>query len=65
MTIQAMYLCKGYFRPYLHVFDPIWTLGQGGGSPKGLAHNVLMQLFTLGKLKNRSFSKLFFGILTI
>ena len=28
-------------------FHPIWVLGPGAVSPKGLAHNLLMQLFTM------------------
>ena len=31
-----------------------------GGSPKGLVHNLLMQFFTLGSSKNRSFQNSFF-----
>ena len=34
----------------LHVFHPIWVLGPGGVSPKGLVHNLLIQFFTLGSL---------------
>ena len=43
------------------VFHPIWGLGRGGvrggggGAPKGLVHNLLIQVFHLGQLKNRSF----------
>ena len=46
-------LSKACFRPYLRGFHPIWVLGRGGGggSPKGLVHNLLMQLFTLGSSK--------------
>ena len=28
-----------------------WVCGAGGLSPKGLVHNLLMQLFTLGSSK--------------
>ena len=34
----------------------------GGGAPKGLVHNQLMQLFTLGSSKTRIFQNLFFLI---
>ena len=36
-----------------------WAHVGGGGSPKGLVHNLLM-LFHLVQLKNRSFRNLFF-----
>ena len=55
-------LCKAYFRPYLHVLDPIWVLGWGGGSPKGLVHNLLMQFFTLDSSKMEVFETYFFDI---
>ena len=35
------------FLPYLG----IGRTGGGGGSPKGLVHNLLMQFFTLGSSK--------------
>ena len=36
-----------------------WAHEGEGVSPKGLVHNLLMQLFTLGSSKNRSFRNLF------
>ena len=33
--------------------------GGGGGSPKGLVHNVLMQFFTLGSSKIEAFETYF------
>ena len=57
-------LSKACFRPYLHVFHPIWVLvlggGGGGASPKGLVHNLLMQLFTLDSSKMEVFKTCFF-----
>ena len=52
--------------PYLHVFHPIWVLGRGGGggSPKGLVHNLLMLFFTLGCSKIEVFKTCFFDIVT-
>ena len=40
----AVFMCSS---PYLG----IGCGGEGGGSPKGLVHNLLMQLFTLGSSK--------------
>ena len=60
-------LCKACFRPYLHVFSPylgIGPTGGGGGSPKGLAHNLLMQFFTLDSSKMEVFKTCFFDIVT-
>ena len=37
-----------------------WPHGGGGGVPKGLVHNLLMQFFHPGQLKNGSFRNLFF-----
>ena len=34
--------------------------GGGGGASRGLVHNLLMQFFHPGQLKNRSFRNLFF-----
>ena len=34
--------------------------GWGGGSPKGLVHNLLMQFVTLGSSKIEVFENLFF-----
>ena len=61
-------LSKACFRPYLvkHVFFTIlgcWV-GMGGGSPKGLVHNLLMQLFTLDSSKIEVFKTGFFDIVT-
>ena len=52
------------FRPYLHVFHPIWVLapGGGGGPPKGWVHNLLMQFFTLGSTKIKVFETCFYDI---
>ena len=51
-------MCKGCFRPYFRVFHLICVLGHRapgvggrGCSPKGLVHNLLLQLFTLGNSK--------------
>ena len=35
----------------------------GGGSPKGLVHNLLLQFFTLGSSKIEDFETYFFDIL--
>ena len=32
-------------------FSPYLGIGRGGGGPKGLVHNLLMQFFTLGSSK--------------
>ena len=55
-----------------HVFGRIWMfftlfwywvgLGGGGGAPKGLVHNLLMQFFTLGTSKIEVFETCFFDI---
>ena len=37
-----------------------FTFGWVGGSPKGLVHNLLMQLFTLDSSKIEVFRNLFF-----
>ena len=36
----------------------------GGGSPKGLVHNLLMQFFTLGSSKIEVLETCFFDIVT-
>ena len=43
-------------------FHAIWVLarGGGGGSPKGLVQNLLMQLFTLGSSKIKVLKSFFF-----
>ena len=38
--------------------------GGGGGSPKGLVHNLLLQFFTLGSSKIQVFETCFFDIVT-
>ena len=38
--------------------------GGGGGAPKGLVHNLLMQLFHLGSSKIEVFETCFFDIVT-
>ena len=55
---------KHVFRPYLHVSHPIWVLGPGWGwgAPKGLVHNMLMQLFTLDSSKIEVFETCFYAI---
>ena len=58
-------LCKACFRPYLHVFSPYSGIGPtGGGSPKGLAHSLLMRVFTLDSSKMKVFKTFFFDIVT-
>ena len=44
---QPSKVCKACFRPCLCVFHPIWLMGRGGGGPKGLVPNLLMQFFSL------------------
>ena len=39
-----------------------WAAGGGGGAPKGLEHNLLMQLFTLDNSKIEVFETYFFDI---
>ena len=41
-----------------------WAYGGGGGVPKGLVHNQLMQLFTLDSSKIEVFKTCFFDIVT-
>ena len=38
--------------------------GGGGGSPKGLVHNLLMQFFTVASSKMEVFETCFFDIVT-
>ena len=47
----------GCFSPYLGI-----GLGGGGGPPKGLVHNLLMQFFTLDSSKIEVFKACFFDI---
>ena len=42
-----------------------WVGGGGGGSPKGLVHNLLMQFFTPDSSKIEVFETYFFDILII
>ena len=44
--------------------SPYLGIRLGGGSPKGLVHNLLMQFFTLGSSKIEVFETCFFGIVT-
>ena len=39
-------------------------MGGGGGAPKGLVHNLLMQFFNLGSSKIEVFETCFFDIVT-
>ena len=39
-----------------------WVGVVGGGGPKGLVHNLLMQFFTLGSSKLEVFETCFFDI---
>ena len=46
-------------------FTQFWVFGyylRGGGSPKGLVHNLLMQFFTLDSSKIEVFETCFFDI---
>ena len=63
MTIQGM---QSMFRLVFTCFSPYLGIGSGGGggSPKGLVHNLLMQFFTLGRSKMEVFKTVFFGIVT-
>ena len=46
-------------------FSPYLGMGcEGGGSPKGLIHNMLMQFFTLGSSKIEVSELYFFDIVT-
>ena len=38
--------------------------GRGGGSPRGLVHNLLMQFFTLDSSKMEVFETCFYDIVT-
>ena len=51
------------FQAVFTCFSPdsgIRSGGGGGGSPKGLVHNLLMQFFTLGSSKMEVFETFFF-----
>ena len=39
-----------------------WPRGGGGGAPKRLVHNLLMQFLTLGNPKSEVFEGCFFDI---
>ena len=52
---QAVFTC---FSPYLGIRSG------GGGSPKGLLHDLLMQFSTLGSSKIEVFETCFFDIVT-
>ena len=59
-------LRKACFSPLLCGFHPIWVLwGGGGGLPRGLGHNLLMQLSRLGSSKMEISETGFFNTLTI
>ena len=45
---------------YLRVCNLIWVLGRGGGSPRGLVHNLLVQFFTVESSKIEVFETCFF-----
>ena len=59
-------LCKACFFGRIWVFFTLfgYWVGGGGGSPKGLAHNLLMQLFTLDSSKIQVFKTCHFDIVT-
>ena len=42
-----------------------WPHGGGGGSPKGLVHNLLVCFFSLGSSKIEFFETCFFDIVTV
>ena len=41
-------------------FSPYLGIRRGGGGPKGLVHNLLVQLFTLGSSNIEVFETYFF-----
>ena len=41
-----------------------WAGARGGGAPRGSAHNLLMQFFTLGSSKIEVFEHSFFDDVT-
>ena len=55
---DAVFMC---FSPYLRVR---WGGWGGGGSPKGMLHNLLVQFFTLGISKVKALETSFFVVLT-
>ena len=46
-------------------FSTYLGIGWGGGSPKGLVHNLLVQFCTLGSSKIEVFETCFFEMVTI
>ena len=52
---QPFLLCWRFWRPYYV---------KGGGSPKGLVHNLLMRFFTPDSSKIEVFATYFFYIVT-
>ena len=48
------------FQAVFTSFSPNLGIRLGGGSPKGLVHNLLMQVFTLGSSKIEVFETFFF-----
>ena len=58
MTIQGILKCVlGRIYLFFTLFG--YFLRGGGGSPKGLVHNLLMQFFTLGSSKIEVFKTYF------
>ena len=48
----------------IYMFFPLFGYWVGGGSPKGLVHNLLMQFFTLDSSKMEVFKTCLFDIVT-
>ena len=65
VTTYNNMLCKACFSPILCVFHTIWVWGGGGGLPRGLGHNLLMQYSGLGNSKMEFSATDFFDTLTI
>ena len=64
MTIQGMY---SRFSGRIYVVFTLYGYefrGGGGGSPKGLVHNLLMRFFTLECSKIEVFQTCFFDVVT-
>ena len=53
---------SGRFYVFFTLFG--YCVRAGGGSPKGLVHNLLMQFFTLGSSKIDVVKTFFFDIVT-
>ena len=64
MTIQGMYSMFWAVFTCLSPYLGFWSGGGGGGAPKGLVHNLLMQFFTLDSPKIEVFETDFFDIVT-